>query len=297
MSLFGRLTLLLLPAALSLSTGCTVGDSRLDLRRDMTMSMSGTTLDLAGLDFALAPGAIGAPCTQNTDCKSGTSPVCWSRNILDDPGNLPTPGGYCTAACTSDTDCPGGTCQTISAGRKYCLQKCIAANICRVDQQYACFILSSNSGYCYPSNRLGCNPTVGDGTCPGANPAAGCIRRTFEDQGECHTVCQLGRPCPVESGIQQHCVFINATVDVNGSPTRDRFQGLGCFANVAQPKGPLESCAYFDECIDGYQCALGASGDKKCHALCIIDATGSCPQGQTCRDVFFAGRGKPGLCF
>lgn len=297
MSLFVRLAYSLLPAALGLALGgCTVGDNRIDLRKDMAMSVGGGELDLAGYDFALAPGAIGARCTQNADCTKGTSPSCWKTNVLDDPGNLPTPGGYCTATCNSDADCPAGTCQTITAGTKRCLQSCIAANVCRVDQQYACFILSSTSGYCYPANRLGCNPTAGDGTCPGANPAAGCIRRTFEDQGECHTVCQLGRPCPVENGVQQHCVFINAALDTAGAPTRDKFQDLACFPIPKTSKGPLESCTYFDECIDGYQCALGPTGDKKCRALCIVDAAGACP-GQTCRDIFQVGRGKPGLCF
>jgi hypothetical protein len=287
-----------------LTAGCTVPDQTINLTRDMSMPVGSSGLpDLYGLDLSLIPGAIGSPCTLNTDCTTGT-PKCWAKNILDDPGNLPTPGGYCTSICTSDTDCGGqGTCQTVATGLKYCLASCFAANICRTQQRYACFILGPSKGYCYPSNRLLCNPTqidpgTGNGTCPGATPDAACIRRTYEDQGECLNTCTLGSgTCSAVAGGLQHCIYINAGYDANGQPTRDKFKGTACFPLLAKPKQLGDTCSYYDECADGLECNLGPSGDKKCHQLCEVGAPATCGAGQTCQDSFLAGRGNPGLCF
>ena len=86
------------------------------------------------------------------------------NNVLDQPGNLPTNSGYCTSTCTSDADCGGyGTCQTIQSGQpKYCLRTCYLPNTCRTDQSFGCFPLTAQMGYCYPTTRLTCNPTIID---------------------------------------------------------------------------------------------------------------------------------------
>ena len=284
--------------------GCTVSDQTLDLTRDMSMTVNTSQLpDLNGLDLSLVPGSIGAPCTLNSDCKTGTA-KCWAQNLLDDPGNLPTPGGYCTSTCAADADCAGqGTCQTIGNGLKYCLASCFAANICRSQQRYACFILGPSKGYCYPSNRLACNPTqidpaTGNGTCPGATQQAACIRRAYEDLGECLDTCTIGSgTCPAVGNTLQHCVYVDQGYDAKGQPTRDKFKGAACFPLSASPKQLGDTCAYADQCADGLECNLGPSGDKKCHALCVVGAPGTCGAGQTCADSFSAGRGNPGLCF
>ena len=287
------------------ASGCTVPTQTIDLTRDMSAPVvSSSQPDLYGLDLAIAPGSIGASCTKNSDCRIGGTPTCWATNILSDPGNLPTQGGYCTSPCASDADCGGqGTCQTVSAGVKYCLASCFTANICRYQERYACFILGPAKGYCYPSNRLACNPTqldpgTGNGTCPGATPAAACIRRAFEDLGECLSLCTPGSgTCAAVGGVLQHCVYVNQTYDAAGQPTRDKFKGTACFPLSGAPKQIGEACTYLDECADGLQCNNGPSGDKKCHPLCTVGAPGSCPTGQTCNDSFAAGRGNPGLCF
>ena len=288
------------------AAGCTVPTQTIDLTRDMSVPIgSSSQLDLYGLDLALTPGAIGSACTRNSDCTlTGGTPTCWATNVLADPGNLPTPGGYCTTPCSVDADCGSqGTCQTVSQGAKYCLASCFTANVCRYQQRYACFILGPAKGYCYPSNRLSCNPTqidpgTGNGTCPGSSPPAACIRRAFEDLGECLNTCTPGSgTCPAVGGIIQHCVYVNQTYDAAGQPTRDKFKGTACFPLSATPKQIGESCTYLDECADGLQCNNGPSGDKKCHPLCTVGAPGSCPTGQTCNDSFAAGRGNPGLCF
>jgi hypothetical protein len=284
--------------------GCTVPDQTTNLTHDMTMTMNtGGETDLAGIDLARAPGSIGTACKTNTDCRTGATPTCWATNVLSDSGNLPTSGGYCTAPCSADSDCMGqGTCLDVGGGNKYCLASCFAAGICRDQERYACFILGPGKGYCYPSTRLSCNPTqidpgTNNGTCPGASPPAACIRRAFEDLGECLSTCTVGSgSCSSVAGVLQHCVYVNEGYDAAGQPTRDTFKGTACFPLPATPKQLGAACSYIDECADGLECNVGPSGDKKCHALCVVGAPGTCPTGQTCADSFMAGRGNPGLC-
>ena len=290
----------------AMGAGCTVPyDSPDGLgSKDMSVSDQGGKVDMTSSDMYRPPGSLGFPCTTNTDCHVGTAPNCWTQQILDRPGNLPTPGGYCTTACTADNDCKGqGTCQTVATGSKYCLASCFAANICRSQQRYACFILGPSQGYCYPSNRLACNPTqidpaTNNGTCPGATQSAACIRRAYEDLGECLNTCTIGSgTCPSVGNTLQHCIYVNQGFDSKGMPTRDKFKGSACFPLPAMPKGLGENCSYFDECADGLECNIGPSGDKKCHQLCVVGAPGTCAAGLTCTDSFSAGRTNPGLCF
>jgi hypothetical protein len=286
-------------------TGCTVPPEKTSLVKDFATSDGGSEgPDFSLADFALPAGGIGASCTLDAQCTAGMgTKSCWKNNILNDPGNLPTPGGYCTSSCTADADCAGqGTCQTIVTGKKFCLNSCVTANQCRVQDKYACFMLSKSTGYCYPSTRLTCNPTAvdgasGNGTCPGATPPSGCIRRAFENLGECLPLCQLGSgTCAATGGGLQHCVYFDATKDANDVATGDKFKGLACFPLLAASKQPGDVCSYFDECVDGYQCNLSPGGDKKCRQLCIVNASTGCDMGYTCKNVFNAGAGNPGLC-
>jgi hypothetical protein len=285
-----------------LLAGCTVDGDPGGKLRDMRASDDGgsVSIDLSLADLAPIPGGIGQPCTVDGDCLSGTTKKCWKQNILEEPGNLATPNGYCTSQCTTDNDCAGqGICVSVAAGQpKYCLQKCASPNVCR-HPDYACFVLSSTSGYCWPAARLSCNPTSGDGSCQGADPAAACIRRAFEDLGECRQVCNLGpNTCPfLQNGKRQHCVYINATRDTVGLPTRDKYKGTACFELYNDAKMENASCAYFDECQDGLQCNLSPDGDRKCRTLCQVGVVGACPDpNHKCKDVFDSGLGNPGLC-
>ncbi len=279
---------------------CSVPPNDTSLVPDMGI----TAIDLAGADFSIGPGSIGAACQGPSDCTAGMAPTCWQHSILDQPGNLPTPNGYCTSTCTTDADCGStGVCESVLAGAsKYCLRSCQVANVCRNSDGYACFILTPFTGYCYPATTLTCNPTqidpsTSNGTCPGANPASACVRRTFEDLGECRPLCKLGvGTCAAAGGLPQHCVFLDATKTTTGQPTRDAFKGLTCFPVYTDSKKPNESCSYFDECTDGYECDLVSGGDGKCHELCTVAATGSCAAPANCLDSFTQGPGNPGLC-
>lgn len=285
---------------MGLVVACKVEDNTQNLHEMGSLS---PTLDLAGVDLAIGPGSIGAACTKAADCNTGKTPVCWRNNVLDDPGNLPTTGGYCTSSCQVDDDCGGyGSCLSVQAGApKFCLRTCFVANTCRIDQGFACFPLSPVQGYCYPSTRLSCNPTSIDqstknGTCPGASPESACVRRAFEDLGECREVCNFGvSTCPARDGLRQHCVYLDATVDGYGNATRDTFRGLACFPQINN-KQAGDDCSYVDDCADGLQCNLVKAGDRKCRTLCIVGDGSTCQSGTTCRDVFLAGAGKSGLC-
>lgn len=275
--------------------GCLVDDSLPPSQvSDMT---SGADQSGGGgqADMKVPAGATGQGCTKKDDC-AGASARCWTSNINDEPGNLPTPGGYCSGTCVTDADCGAyGTCQDV-LGQRFCLGRCSGAGGCRVPD-YACFVLTATSGYCFPANRLTCNPTAGDGTCNAGKGA--CIRTAFDDLGTCRDQCPLGlKTCPVlPSGVSQHCVYINATRDVAGVPTRDRFKGTACFPLPAAARQEGAACEYFDECQDGLQCNLSPGGDRKCHALCKVGVVGACSDpNQTCKDVFAAGPGNPGLC-
>jgi hypothetical protein len=263
----------------------------------------GDSFDLAGVDLAIGPGSIGAPCLGNGDCTAGNTPSCWKNYILDDPGNLPTPNGYCTSSCTTDADCGStGSCQAVLPGKNYCVRKCYVANTCRPADGYACFILATHLGYCYPATRLSCNPTQTDpatknGTCPGQNPPSACIRRTFEDLGECRPLCAGGAgSCSAADGLAQHCIYLDTTRTVGGNPTRDTFKGLACFPVYLDSKKPGGSCNYFEECTDGYECNVVAGGDHICHGLCTVGLDGSCTAPETCHDTFGLGAGQTGLC-
>lgn len=281
-----------------------IGACSVPARSNADLQSTDETLDLFGVDFAIAPGSIGASCQADAGCTSGTAPICWRNNILDDPGNLPTPNGYCTSTCTTDSDCGStGTCQTVLTGApKYCLRSCLIANTCRSEDGYACFILTRTSGYCYPATRLSCNPTqidpaTNNATCPGANPPSGCVRRTFEDKGECRPLCAGGAgTCASAGGVAQHCVYLDTTKTTSGKPTRDRFKGQLCFPVYPDAKKPGEACTYFEECTDGYQCNAVEGGDRRCHLLCTVGVAESCSAPETCRDAFGAGPGNPGLC-
>lgn len=278
-------------------SGCTVSDDPAPGKvRDFSVAV--TPPDLSSVDAARPAGAVGAACTSDLDCKFGKTPVCWKTRVLDDPANLPTLGGYCSSPCSTSADCgPYGSCEVIVPGllQKYCVAGCTDAATCR-HPDYACFYgASGGGGYCYPALKLSCNPTLGSGVC--TDPTKACIRRTFEDLGECHDTCALGAGTCAPIGTQrQHCVYLDTTRDLQGVTTRDKFKGTTCFPLYADARMVGANCMYFDECLDTLQCNLGPNGDNKCRGLCLVGLDSGCDPGFTCKDAFAAGRGQPGLC-
>lgn len=289
---------------LGLSSGCTVADTPTNNKHDAGPDMPGQgNVDLSVPDMYRAPGSLGTACKKDNDCNQGKSPHCWADNIGDQPGNLPALNGYCTSQCSNDDDCGGqGICSTVVQGQpKYCLATCSDANTCRLADNFACFLNGPSGGYCWPTTKLGCNPTLNQGKCLDRSPVQACVRRTYEDLGECRTICDFGpmacKPLPrggPDSG--QHCIQLNSTRDPQGTPTRDLYNGPVCLTLLDKPRGDGAGCEFYDECADNYECNISPGGDSKCHLICVVGVTGGCDSGLKCKDVFGAGAGKGGLC-
>lgn len=295
--------------------------------------------DLGGADLldpepnrCKGTGCIGAACIKDSDCtegKDGLKKVCWEQNILDDAGNVPTPGGYCSQECTADADCGTGYCFKFPGQRQaYCMARCRTPNTCR-HPGYACAFEygAGMEGICFPDARMDCKPT--QGTCEavvddkGNTGKGGCIRVAYEDKGVCHVACKVGqKTCPPDyrfkSPPAQHCIYIDATQDSAGrpSPYGDKWKGAVCWENVSTPIMPGQKCAFWDECTDGYQCDRLNQIDSQqvCRRLCVqppgmqddtlftpAGATvfgSTCGAGESCINAVQAGMGANliGLC-
>ena len=305
-----------------------------------TNSDGGTTSgDMTGITPAdsmlcKGPGCIGAPCTMNTDCTEGANgaAVCWSGTLLNNPQLVTTTDGYCSRECTSDADCGTAKCETLPNSTKhYCMARCSTATTCR-HPGYSCAFDGPSGGICFPSGNFNCDPTSGDGTCEYgvARNLGGCIRAAYENTagGVCHLQCEIGvKTCPVDDRFgttnapAQECVFLDTTVDSKGNPaaTGDKYRGNACFQQAAAPLGPLQTCTYWTDCQDGFQCDRYASSQATtlCRQLCALGngtqsvplgllvptgampATGSCATpGEACANSLHAGvqNGNAGLC-
>lgn len=258
-------------------------------------------------------GAIGAPCSVDLDC---ADEVCFTSTF---PNGLSAPGGYCTAACSTNSDCGTGVCIPFQTGSgpasSFCLAACAAASDCRGG--FACF--QGDTGVCFSTDSLTCDPTAGSGTCITTNSqAGGCLRAALGPgkTGQCKTACNRVGPgvCGTDSeGDPFICVVLNTTVDVNtGIATGDTFHGAICSQESTTPFITGTECrttlangqtAHFaDTCVDGDECYLkgmqpagsgfDTAGDNLCHPLC--GGTVVCSAGLTCRNVF--GIANTGLC-
>jgi len=260
--------------------------------RDMILALDMITppRDMAGTDGGSGAGGIGDACTSDADCKVGAMPSCWKANVLNNPANPTTPGGYCSAKCTTDSDCgTGASCVSLGTER-YCLKACADATTCR-HPGYACSFVAG--GACYPDSIYDCNPKSGSGTCTeaGTMKAGGCLRQAFEDKGVCQASCNVGvgtcadRPM----GTKRQCIYLDASR--NGF--MDLYKGLICVQSVPMPKATGASCTFLNECADGNECD---PFDGKCHLMCAKSGMPGCPMGMTCADEFMTPAMGPGLC-
>jgi hypothetical protein len=264
-------------------------------------------VDLSAPDLA-RPTAIGNPCTKDSDCQDGPTPVCFTSTFGNTTNGVPTPGGYCSSACTGDSQCRGGICQDFTSIGSFCIRTCAAASDCR--SGYSCLV----QGGCVPTPAgLDCDPTSGNGVCLASPNPAGCIRQVLGSgmTGVCFDACDVGTAtCPTIGSYHQHCVVIDTTA------RGDRWKGPICaglltnaVADGAPCLDPNVPGVYAAEvCSDGSECDL--AGDKRCHPLCnqgspsktigVPDGgavAGACTTG-SCKDVWglFATSYPIGLC-
>jgi hypothetical protein len=240
-----------------------------------------------------ATDPVGHTCTSSTMC-TGTSPQCVTTIPMT---TIMAPGGYCTNAnCVSNASCgTGGFCDTMYTHS--CLQDCANPGDCNANNgNNACFFWTNTNAACLPRTLSKCDPTV-IASCAGAN---GCLREGIDNVGDCFPTCVFGGvACPNDQqGQAQGCYYFNSTVDSNGNPTTDKFNGLMCL-----PLGTSAvntACMFLDDCVSGYECdQFMAGGTKVCRQMCKLGTT-VCSTG-SCKDAFKLGasfiNGAIGLCF
>lgn len=280
-------------------------------------------------------GCVGATCLADTECTEGNSAlpaVCWKGTLLNNPKLVATPGGYCSRECTSNADCGTAKCVTLPGSTKqYCMARCTSASTCR-KPDYVCAFDGDTGGICFPNANFDCDPTKGTGQCEvgEAKNAGGCVRAAYENDhgGICHLQCLVGtKTCPPDTRFgttnapAQVCVYIDTTVDSKGNAvaTGDKFRGNLCFQQSQAPKGPGESCTYWTDCQDGYQCDryVQTQANQVCRKLCAqgngtqtplpgtvmpagnMPANNTCSgAGESCTNALRAGviNGAAGLC-
>ncbi len=270
-----------------------MGRSSSDMGRPSS-DMGASSADMAaGGDMGIAAtGAIGDPCTSDSDCKEGTKPSCWKKYVLNVSLNAPMPGGYCSSPCTVDTDCGSdGSCVTFNPAGTYCLKKCSDAVTCR-HPGYACGF-NGPAGVCYSDVGFDCDPKTGTGTCTesGTMKAGGCLRGAYEDKGLCSASCTVGTgTCGVgPAGETRQCIYL----DTNNDGFMDAFKGLICLDSFPTPLSTGTACTYLNQCVDGDECD---PVDNTCHVLCIKGGMPGCGSGMSCDDDLMTPTSGPGLC-
>lgn len=232
-------------------------------------------------------GKIGDPCTADTECSEGGTPVCWKTTVRDQMGAPATPGGYCSSTCTTDMDCgASGRCATVR-GAKYCLAGCSDSMTCR-KPGYACAYYDT-TGVCFPDSIFNCDPTTGMGACTeaGTGKTGGCVRGAYEAKGTCTATCTLmAGSCVALGTTARQCVYYVAGFG-------DAFSGLICMAKPPMPVAPGGMCTYANDCTEGYQCD---GRDRLCRQLCTKGGGApACMMGM-CADAFGTAATGPGLC-
>jgi hypothetical protein len=246
----------------------------------------------AGTCGQAATYGVGHTCTSSTMC-TGTSPMCYTMF----PGTqLNFPAGYCSNSnCASDASCgTGGFCDTMFT--KACFQSCANPGDCTANNaSNACFFFPDGThAACWPKMFSNCDPTVGN-SCVGQFAGQACLRSGIDNVGSCNPTCTFGgAACPNDpNGNAQGCYYYNATLDVNGNPTGDTWNGLTCLSLGAVAANA--ACMFINDCVSGYECDVFTS--KLCKQQCQLGTT-ACTTG-TCQNAFkltsFV-NGSIGLC-
>jgi hypothetical protein len=272
---------------------------------------------------ARGTGRIGDPCTSDLDCGEGAHPTCFVDHVSG-LSAAATPGGYCSSPCgqgVADCGLDGGLCMWFGfTPQPTCFRSCGTASDCRAG--YSCFAWMAP--VCFPTHPfLDCDPSAGDGGCTMSDgQPGGCYRLATGAgmAGRCGARCAIGaghcRPDP--SGAPLRCRPVNATLDADGGPTGDPWEGPVCDLLASSPL-TAGACVYgwtkpaknyATLCADGFDCAsqFDPLGDDDCLPLCYLDggapSDGSplpgCADGG-CRDVYRLGSAQDpssrvGLC-
>lgn len=282
-------------------------DASIDAKLDSRASHADGSGDADAAGHAL--GQIGDPCEADSDCGEGAHPICFVDHV-NGLSAANTARGYCSSACGKHTaDCGVGSAVCMWFGftdQPYCFHPCNEAADCR--QGYVCF--EWMAPVCFPSQPfLDCDPGAGDGGCTTSDGQPGGRYRLASGSGlagRCGARCDIGaghcRPDP--SGAALRCRPVNGTLESDGGPTGDRWQGPVCDILASSPDrfgscifaGSKPPRNYATLCADGLDCAaqFNPFGDDDCLPLCYLDggapsgggAVLGCGPDGGCRDVY-----------
>jgi len=252
-------------------------------------------------------GAVGDPCTTNTDCAGGEDYLC----LREETGWR---AGTCSLSCLTDGDCGSGNhCAFVPAtgGDGLCLPNCTADTDCRADG-YVCTNADEDTGgatECFPggtdTTAATGDPCTGVWECPGGDDAA-CL--TPDGSGTVDGFCtEIGCTADSDCETGAHCTSFD---DGDGgtlglclpdcsSDADCRADGYACY-DVDEDGGGVTECwiggtgagAPGASCTDAGDCAGGARGrcapniiDGYCFLLGCTMAGGAgadCPSGSHC---------------
>ncbi len=246
------------------------------------MAMAVVTPDMTVVEQK-AP--TGAACTKSAEC-AGTTAAC-VKNTTGANGSVMWDKGYCTSKCSAQNNdpdngvnpkCPGdnATCDNNST----CKVLCASVDDCR--ENYVCANVGAGGSICYPIAASGCDP---DGDPRPANKkcmnAQKCTSFSPDSSyGECADVCNpLYQNCTQPDQGQNTCMH----------DSKDKTAMGTCIA-VSDTKQEGETCKYLNDCVPGLFCNGG-----KCRKYCTTmvpdgglpdgGVSGSCPNGQTCKQI------------
>jgi hypothetical protein len=202
-------------------------------------------------------GAIGGPCSADSDCESGT---CFLDNFAGT--GVASVDGYCTKLCNVDDECGGKSiCASYPSESGYCTAFCDGPSRCR--DGYIC----RTGKFCDLASfyTLDCDPAFAGGSCTTSTGAAGgCVRYALgtTNSGLCVIGCGLNGPnCSTGAG----CHYYDASLSLAGDP----FKGLLCYTNSLSTPVPVSgSCSTNFDCVSGANCVSVNSGSPICLELC-----------------------------
>lgn len=237
-------------------------------------------------DAWVEPGAIGTPCTVDTDC-SDPATTC-----VEDPELLPD--GYCTTPCdeADPASCPDGShCVNVGGGTSICFQDCdpVVTDVRQCTRPgYGCSTSFMFSGVCVGGcfdatdcdAAQECDPTggfVGAGAC--FAPSAGVGDACVDD-----STCPMGGLCQTEPGAGWPggaCITTGCDPIGNTGCVGDA-QCVTSTSMFGSTDYCIDGCATTADCHAGYVCRVSTSHADRmgCFPGCTADS--QCTDGRVC---------------
>ncbi len=228
-----------------------------------------------------APGEVGAPCTTETDCLSGSA-TCLSMGT----------DGYCSSDCSSlgQLGCAAGSiCQQLSDQAVLCMDGCCSSDDCRDGFRcerkpeldiYVDVAICPEPGICL----LSC---TSDASCPQGQVCdvanGNCVPRVGVNSG-------VGAPCDADGECNSGSCLSTYPGGYCTSGCGTQFTacepGSECYTWGEATPTCMSRCEADAQCRPGYRCEISAEQQDgtSVRGFCVprCDAFGRCPDGQSC---------------